>query len=77
MSPEITKAVWGAKRNAKFFVFPAVVLAAWLAVVGGVIASVNHPAFLHASIERVLGHRAPVQTGTGVEVAQNDETQKR
>lgn len=77
MSSETTKALRSAKRNAKFFVVPVGVIAAWLAVAGVVIASLNHPAFLHASIESVLSHRNPLPPETKVEVAQNGETHKR
>jgi len=56
----------GRAAGAKFYVIPAAILAAWLTLFGGVIASVFHQASLPDSIQQAL---RPTSTPSTSEVA--------
>ena len=48
-------------RSAKVYAVPAAILAGWLMMFGGVIASVHGGPALHGSIETVLSVSSPAQ----------------
>ena len=68
-----TKQAQSTRREAKFYVVPALIVAGWLAVAGGFIASVSQPASLQNSIETVLRSPSTVPPSTAVAVARASE----
>ena len=48
-------------RQAKFLVFPALLIGGWLTVFGSVVTAMSHPQPLRASIEQVLSTPSTAQ----------------
>jgi len=53
--------VSGAVRQAKVYLFPALIIGGWLALFGSVVAAMSNPVPLQASIEKVLSTKSPAE----------------
>jgi hypothetical protein len=71
-----TKQAHSTRREAKFYVVPALIIAGWLTVAGGVIASLSLPTSLTNSIATVLRPHTAAQPSTAVALAQAEENKK-
>ena len=61
------------RREAKFYVVPALILAVWVTLASGFIASVSQPPSLRNSIETVLRSPSAAQPSTLVALARADQ----
>jgi len=60
------------RREAKFYVVPALIIAVWVTLASGFIASVNQPPSLRTSIETVLKTPSASSPSTLVALARAD-----
>ena len=61
------------RREAKFYVVPALIVAGWVTLAGGFIASVSQPPSLRNSIETVLRSPSAAQPSTLIALARADQ----
>ena len=64
------------RREAKFYVVPALIVAVWVTLASGFIASVSQPSSLSNSIETVLKTPSAVQPSTLVALARADHARR-
>ena len=68
-----TKQAERRRGEAKFYVVPALIVAVWVTLAGGFIASVSQPPSLRNSIETVLRTPSTAQPSTLIALARADQ----